>query len=61
MSQIADLAASLDAEFRALPPTGRLCLLRDRIPGRLVFTTSFGLEDQVLLHLVATSGVLAER
>jgi phosphoadenosine phosphosulfate reductase len=50
-------AAELDSAFRSLHPTERLQLLRAEIPGELVFTTSFGLEDQVLLHLIAGSGV----
>jgi phosphoadenosine phosphosulfate reductase len=31
--------------------------LRAEIPGRLVFTTSFGLEDQVLSHLICENGI----
>jgi phosphoadenosine phosphosulfate reductase len=50
-------AADLDAEFAALAPLDRLRLLRDRVAGPLVFTTSFGLEDQALTHLIAHSGV----
>ncbi|KAF0230539.1 MAG: Phosphoadenosine phosphosulfate [Beijerinckiaceae bacterium] len=33
-------------------PLERLKLVRDRIAGRIVFTTSFGLEDQVLTQLI---------
>lgn len=40
-------AASLDAG-------DRLAELRQRVTGRLVFTTSFGLEDQVVTHLIAS-------
>lgn len=36
-------------------PLERLKLVRDRIAGRIVFTTSFGLEDQVLTHLIFSS------
>lgn len=57
MPSSADHAAPLDAAFRSLPPTERLALFRAKIPGELVFTTSFGLEDQVLLHIIAGSGV----
>ncbi len=37
---------------RDLP--GRLALLREAIAGRIVFTTSFGLEDQAIAHAVFT-------
>jgi phosphoadenosine phosphosulfate reductase len=32
----------------------RLAVARQRIPGRMVFTTSFGLEDQVITEAIAT-------
>lgn len=53
-------AEHLNAAFRDLDAIGRLRLLRREIGGRLVFTTSFGLEDQALTHLVAGSGVCIE-
>jgi len=34
---------------------GRLSLVRSRVPGRLVFTTSFGLEDQAVTHAICTA------
>lgn len=40
------------AELAALTPLDRLRAARARIPGRVVFTTSLGLEDQVLTHLI---------
>lgn len=49
-------AAQLDAAFGCLDAVERIQLLRDRVSGTLVFTTSFGLEDQVLTHLIAQSG-----
>lgn len=33
-------------------PAERLRALRDRLPGRIVFTTSFGIEDQAISHLI---------
>ncbi|MBV8916112.1 MAG: phosphoadenylyl-sulfate reductase, partial [Acetobacteraceae bacterium] len=51
------VAAELDAAFRSIGPRERLKALRDRVGGELVFTTSFGLEDQVLLHLIAGAGI----
>lgn len=53
------LARQLDAAFPSLDPIERLTLLRDRVAGTLVFTTSFGLEDQVLTHMIAGSGIEA--
>lgn len=50
-------AAELDSAFGPLDPVERLALLRSRVPGRLVLTTSFGLEDQVLLHMVSGAGL----
>jgi phosphoadenosine phosphosulfate reductase len=35
----------------------RLLLLREFIPGRIVFTTSFGLEDQFVAHSIFTQGL----
>jgi phosphoadenosine phosphosulfate reductase len=51
------LALELDAAFVALSAGERLRLLRATLPGRIVFTTSLGLEDQVLTHLIAESGL----
>lgn len=34
------------------PPGERLRALREAVPGRIVFTTSFGIEDQVISHLI---------
>ncbi len=45
-----DLAERLDP----LDPAGALRLVREAVPGRIVFTTSFGLEDQVVTHLILT-------
>ena len=50
-------AAQLNASFQVLDPVARLVLLRERVEGPLVFTTSFGLEDQALTHLIVRSGV----
>jgi phosphoadenosine phosphosulfate reductase len=35
----------------------RLQLVREIIPGRIVFTTSFGIEDQVITHSIFTQGL----
>ncbi|MBV9884725.1 MAG: phosphoadenylyl-sulfate reductase [Sphingomonadaceae bacterium] len=36
-------------------PAERLAALRAAVPGRIVFTTSFGIEDQALAHLIFTA------
>ena len=50
-------AARLAAEFARQSPVERLRALRAAISGRIVFTTSLGLEDQVITHLIAGDGV----
>ena len=60
MSTPSEIAPALDTAFRALSPSERLQRLRAEVDGRLVFTTSFGLEDQVLLHLIATAGIAVD-
>ncbi|KAB0681463.1 phosphoadenylyl-sulfate reductase [Aureimonas leprariae] len=46
------LARELDAAFPRLTPAERLHTLAERVPGRTVFTTSLGIEDQMLTHLI---------
>jgi phosphoadenosine phosphosulfate reductase len=41
----------------AIGPAERLASLRAAVPGRLVFTTSFGAEDQALTHIIAAAGL----
>lgn len=50
----------LHRDLLPLTPLARLRLIRARVPGKLVFTTSLGLEDQVLTHLLAESGIEVE-
>ena len=45
------------ALITGVTPLERLRSLRAAIPGRLAFTTSFGLEDQALAHLIAEAGL----
>lgn len=52
-----ELVHSLDKDFRSLDVVARLRKLRDAIEGRIVFTTSFGLEDQYLTHLIFENGI----
>lgn len=50
-------AANLNLTFPTLDPAARLAALRAANHGRIVFTTSFGIEDQALTHLIAQSGL----
>ena len=47
-----ELAAGLDAGFAGKTPLERLVLLAGSVEGRRVFTTSLGIEDQMLTHLI---------
>ncbi|MFM9975629.1 MAG: phosphoadenylyl-sulfate reductase [Beijerinckiaceae bacterium] len=47
----------LQSRLAALSPAARLAAFREAVPGRLVFTTSLGLEDQVLTHWIATQNL----
>ena len=40
------------AAIRGGTPAERLRALRDAVPGRIVFTTSFGIEDQAIAHVI---------
>ncbi len=46
-----------NSSFAGLTVVDRLQLLSRRVSGPLVFTTSFGLEDQALTHLIVESGI----
>ncbi len=50
-----DLADQLARDLPGLEPHDRLVHLRKLVPGRIVFTTSFGIEDQALTEIVARS------
>src|SRR5579883_2030713 len=49
-------ADDLGKILRGLSPAERIARLRHELDGKIVFTTSFGLEDQVILHLMASAG-----
>jgi phosphoadenosine phosphosulfate reductase len=51
------LTAGLNTAFSSIDLPERLALLRQSIDGRLVFTTSFGLEDQIIAHHIFESGL----
>jgi phosphoadenosine phosphosulfate reductase len=48
---------TLNGAFARLDVPARLTLLARQIVGPVVFTTSFGLEDQALTHLIIGSGI----
>jgi phosphoadenosine phosphosulfate reductase len=47
-----DIIAHFGTLFRGLDLLERLTAIRTQIPGRVVFTTSFGLEDQAIAHAI---------
>jgi phosphoadenosine phosphosulfate reductase len=47
----------LDPRLAPLDLDHRLRLLREFVPGRIVFTTSFGIEDQLVAHSIFTQGL----
>ena len=49
-------ATALARLLADMPPAQRIAHLRREIAGKIVFTTSFGLEDQAILHLLAEHG-----
>ncbi len=51
------LPDQIAADWDDLDVAARLTSLRRAVPGRLVFTTSFGAEDQALTHLIAEAGL----
>lgn len=53
ISNLAATAESLNDTMKALDLTGRLALAAD-LGGRVVFTTSLGIEDQVITHAIGT-------
>ncbi len=50
----ASLADVLSERLARLDLDNRLLLSRELIPGRIVFTTSFGVEDQLIAHAIFT-------
>jgi phosphoadenosine phosphosulfate reductase len=54
---LADHAADLDRALAGLDVTRRLMRFREEVQGAVAFTTSFGLEDQVILHHICEAGL----
>jgi phosphoadenosine phosphosulfate reductase len=57
---LAEIASRLDGEIRQHDLPARLALIRAAIPGRLVFTTSFGIEDQAIGHAIFSQELAIE-
>lgn len=51
------LLRELNQQLPLVSLSDRLKLVRALVPGQIVLTTSFGLEDQVLTHVVADAGL----
>lgn len=60
MFELQDQAENLNAAFGKSDAAERLAGLVRHVGGRLVFTTSFGLEDQIVTHLIATQNLPIE-
>ena len=52
-----EAAAQLNQHLRDVPAGERLARFRRQVEGKAVFTTSFGLEDQVIHHLIAEQNI----
>jgi phosphoadenosine phosphosulfate reductase len=50
-----ELLQTLQQEYISLDPVQALKRLAERFPGKIVFSTSFGLEDQVITHMIFTN------
>jgi phosphoadenosine phosphosulfate reductase len=55
--KLVEQASRLNELLIDLPPGERIARFRQEIGGKAVFTTSFGLEGQVILHLMAEQGI----
>jgi phosphoadenosine phosphosulfate reductase len=53
-------AAALAAALSGVSLEDRVALIREAIPGRLVFTTGFGLEGQAIAHALFSTGLAVE-
>jgi phosphoadenosine phosphosulfate reductase len=51
------IAAELNRTFAELDPAERLRELRRSVPGRLMFTSGFGVEGQVIFHLICANNL----
>jgi thioredoxin-dependent adenylylsulfate APS reductase len=54
---LTDRAAELERALTGLDLARRLTAIRDAVSGPVVFTTSFGVEDQIILHHICEIGL----
>jgi sulfate adenylyltransferase large subunit/phosphoadenylyl-sulfate reductase (thioredoxin) len=54
LAELQTQAARLTAALVGLSPVQRIARLRQEIPGKVTFTTSFGTEDQAILHWISS-------
>ena len=54
---MSDLAGHIKKETAGLDPIGALTLLSDIFTGQIVFSTSFGWEDQVIAHIIFSNNL----
>jgi phosphoadenosine phosphosulfate reductase len=59
-THLSDVAGHLGVLLPPLDLFQRLALIRATIPGRLVFTTSFGVEDQAIGHAIFSQSLAIE-
>lgn len=57
MIDINEQALGLSQALAAMPARERLVALCSEIEGRSVFTTSFGMEDQIITHMICEQGL----
>lgn len=57
MQHLNDIAISLNKQAASQNASGRIKALRAAMSGSIVFTTSFGIEDQAITHLIASAGL----
>ena len=57
MKALSAIVALLNEQVTRQTATDRLRSFRSLLHGRAVFTTSFGIEDQAITHLIATAGL----
>ncbi len=50
----------LKEQLTGIPIAGQFKMLTEQFPGKVVFTTSFGMEDQVITHLIAENKLSVE-
>jgi phosphoadenosine phosphosulfate reductase len=54
---MSELVADIKHQISGLDPIGTLSELAARFPGKIVFSTSFGWEDQVISHIIFSNNI----